>query len=92
MTSPMTQADQIREQLLKLQEAIHTSHPTMPVLLRQIHTVLREDPETVTILTEEEIGIIVTGLKKQTGTEITTAMVKGTKTTKTLKKMSVDDL
>ncbi len=62
-----------------LQEAIHTQHPTMPVLLFQIHTQLREDPEIVTLLNEEAIGVIVKGLEIQTKTELITTVVKQSK-------------
>jgi hypothetical protein len=61
-----------------LAEAIHHQHPTMPVLLKQIHTHLRNDPELVTTLDEEGIGIIVRGLQIQTKTELVTQAVKDT--------------
>lgn len=79
---------EIKEKIAKLQETILASHPTLPVLLRQIHTQLRTDPELVSCLEEEEIGIIVNGLKKQTNTEIATAATKksGTSTAALVKK------
>lgn len=72
-------AFELHEKVAKLQEAILASHPTLPVLLRTIHTQLLKDPEQVTLLSEEEIGIIVNGLKKQTNTEIATKVVKESK-------------
>lgn len=71
---------ELHEKVAALQEALLTAHPTLPVLLRTIHTQLRADPELVTTLTEDEIGILVNGLKKQTNTEIATAVVKEAKT------------
>ena len=71
---------EIKEKVAKLQEAILSAHATMPVLLRTIHQQLRSDPELVTTLDEEEIGIIVNGLKKQTNTEIATAATKKSST------------
>jgi hypothetical protein len=62
-----------------LQEAIHYKHPTMPVLLMQIHKQLRADPEIVTLLTEEAIGVIVKGLQVQTKTELVAVVVKESK-------------
>lgn len=59
-----------------LQEAIQTAHPTMPILLKEIHTILKNDPAVVTILSEEDIAIIVSGLKQQTKTEITQSSLK----------------
>ena len=38
----------------------------MPTLLREIHTTLRSYPEQVTLLSESEIQVIVSGLSVQT--------------------------
>lgn len=81
---------ELQMKISSLQSAILESHPTMPLLLRDIHKILKEDPAVVTILSEEEICAIVTGLKKQTATEITQATLK--KSTKSLSKTSADDL
>jgi hypothetical protein len=62
-----------------LAQAIHTQHPTMPVLLMQIHKQLRTDPELVTTLDEDAIGIIVRGLQIQTKTELVAEATKPTK-------------
>lgn len=62
-----------------LQEAIHKQHPTMPVLLMQIHKQLKADPEIVTLLSEEAIGVIVKGLQIQTKTELVSTVVKQSK-------------
>lgn len=77
---------ELKEKVASLQAAMLEAHPTMPVLLRTIHTQLRKDPELVTCLDEEEIGIIVNGLKKQSNTEIATTTVKQASATATLKK------
>lgn len=93
MTQPAnTIATELQEKVAQLQEQLLTNHPQIPVLLRTIHTQLRKDPELVTLMTPEEIGIVVSGLKRQTNTEITTAVVKKSASTKSLKKISVDDL
>lgn len=77
-TAKTTEIDHIDflSKMNKLAEAIHTKHPTMPVLLMQIHKQLRADPELVTTLDEDAIGIIVTGLQIQTKTELVTTVVK----------------
>jgi hypothetical protein len=62
----------------QLSEAIHKQHPTMPVLLMQIHKQLRSDPELVTTLDDAAIGIIVKGLQVQTKTELVVEAVKKT--------------
>jgi len=85
------QAYQIREKLLALDEMLLEKLPGIATLLRDIHTTLKNDPDTVTLLSEEECSILVRGLKKQTATEIATAAVKK-KGGKAMKNLTVDDL
>ena len=74
------QAFQIKEKLASLEAALLEKTPGMPTLLRDIHSHLKKDPDLVTLLSEEECNILVSGLKKQTATEIATAAIKsGTK-------------
>lgn len=83
--------DAVREKILSLKSSLDQSLPDFPHLLRQIHTNLREDPSIVTDLSEDEISIIVNGLKKQTGIAIVgTAAKKSSK--KAVAKLSLDDL
>lgn len=86
----MNQADQLREQIAQLQEALIASNPGMPTMLRTIHSALLKDKDVVTILTPEEIGTVVSGLMKQTNQVIATAAVKSTK--KKSAAVSIDDL
>ena len=86
----MQPIEQIKSNILELQEALLKAHPQMPTLLRTIHSQLREDPDCVTLLDEEEIGMIVSGLKRQTATEIAVAPSKAK--TQKIKSLSVDDL
>lgn len=74
----------------ELQQSILTAHPRMPILLKDIHTALKNDPATVTLLSEEEISVIVSGLKQQTKIQISQAALKSTK--KSLSKVTADDL
>lgn len=60
---------ELQEKVAALQQSLLDRHPRMPVLLREIHTVLRAQPENVTLMSEEEIAVIVDGLKIQTGVE-----------------------
>lgn len=62
----MTPSEQLSEKVSALSEAILSRHPTMPTLLREIHTTLRSYPEQVTLLSESEIQVIVSGLSAQT--------------------------
>jgi hypothetical protein len=83
----------LHEHVQQLAELILAKHPRMPTLLREIHTTLRAQPENVTLLSEEEVAIIVSGLKMQTGIEFATAAIKdkSASTTKRLKNATVDD-
>lgn len=74
----------------RLAEAIHTKHPTMPVLLMQIHKQLRADPELVTTLDEDAIGIVVSGLQVVTKTELVSVALKESKTKAKKVAISVD--
>lgn len=84
---------ELKEKVAQLSEAILQKHPKMPTLLREIHTALRAQPENVTLLTEDEIGTIVDGLKVQTGVEFAATAVKsaGAKSvTAKIKNLGVD--
>lgn len=86
-----TQAYEVREKLAQLEDQLIAGTPNMAVLLRDIHRVLKADPDVVTVLSDEECSILVRGLKKQTATEIATKKIKsGPK--KAMSKMTVGDL
>lgn len=87
----MTPIEQIRSNILDLQNKLLEVHPQMPILLKTIHDQLKADPENVTLLTEEEICIIVNGLEKQTGVELSKVISKQA-TTKKLSKITSADL
>lgn len=87
----MSQAELLSMKVAEIQEAILSAHPSLPLLLQQIHRNLKADPEQVTLLTEEQIGVIVNGLSKQTQTSIATSV--GTKKTgKAIKSIGLSDL
>lgn len=67
----------LKEKCAELQNLLLAKHPRMPVLLREIHTALRQQPENVTLLSEEDIAIVVSGLKVQTGVEFAASVTKG---------------
>lgn len=75
---------ELKEKVASLQQALLDKHPTMPHLLREIYKNLKAQPENVTLLTEEEIKVIVNGLEKQTNTELVAAVTK-TKTSSSAK-------
>lgn len=86
----MNLSEQLSEKILSLNNALESQHPSMPSLLQEIWKNLKANPDCVTLLTEEEIGVIVNGLKKQTATEIATVALKSK--TKSLKSLGVADL
>ena len=67
---------QLQQSVLALQESILSQHPKLPVLLKEIHDALAAQPENVTLASEEEIAIIVQGLKIQTGVEFAASATK----------------
>jgi len=88
----MTPAQQLQEQIASLQNMMVTANPGMPTMLRTIHKALQADKDIVTLLSPEEVGVIVSGLMKQTNTVIATAAVKKSSNTKALKNINLDDL
>jgi nucleoside-triphosphatase THEP1 len=87
----MTPHEIISLKIAELYDAVQQTLPSMPTLLRTIHANLKTDPELVTLLTTDEVAIIVSGLSKQTQTTITTQVLSGGKG-KSMKKISVDDI
>lgn len=75
---------QFLSKLSELEGMLLAAHPSMPTLLRDIHTQLSKDPEIVTLLSEDQIGVIVNGLKKQTQTELSGTALKAASKTKKL--------
>ena len=63
---------QVQEKLLGLEEALLKGTPNMATLLGDIHRQLKNDPDVVSVLTDEECNILAEGLKKQTSTELAT--------------------
>lgn len=80
---PLTNSEQIKARIADLLEALQKQLPSYESLLHTIHRNLATDPDTVSLLTEEEIGVICAGLAKRTGVFIAKVeaekMVKGGK-------------
>lgn len=76
----MTQLNlDIKTKLDALQAALLESHPQIPTLLRDIHQTLKAQPEQVTLMSEDEIHIVIQGLEKQTNSHLAAAVSKATK-------------
>ena len=78
---------ELQEKIQSLQDALLSRHPTMPTLLREIHTALRKQPENVVILSEDQIGTIVKGLEIQTNTFLAQTVSKSAKSTSAVGKI-----
>lgn len=87
----MNLAEQLKSAILELETALQVQNPRMKFLLRDIHEKLKNDPDTVTLLSPEDLAVIVSGLKRQTATEIATAAIKKP-ATKRASKITLDDL
>lgn len=87
----MTPHESIALKIAELAVAVKATLPNMPTLLRDIHTILKNDSDLVSILSPAEIGMIVSGLSVQTQTTIINSVTSGGKG-KSLKKVSVDDI
>ena len=81
----------VQMKIAELQTAFLSNHPTMPTLLREIHSTLKADPETVTLLTDAEVGTIISSLQKYTGAVITAKSAPAS-AKKALKNLTADDL
>lgn len=84
-------AFQVAESIEDLRSKLLTQHPEMPLLLRKIHQTLKADPDVVTLLSDDQISVIVNGLSKQTQTTIATSISSGKKG-KSIKSIGISDL
>jgi hypothetical protein len=73
---PNLDGQELKNKVEELKTKLLARDPMMPMLLREVHNALREQPENVTLLAEEEIAVIVEGLKIQTGIEFAATATK----------------
>lgn len=79
---------QIEMAMAELESAMESSIPDYKNKLRDIHSMLLADPETVTLMTDEQIGLVVRGLIQFSGEELVAAEAKKSKSSK----LKADDL
>lgn len=65
-------ATEVQQKIQDLADRLAADHPSMPVLLKEIHSTLKQQPDNVTLLSDEQIGVIVSGLLRYTNTTIST--------------------
>lgn len=93
VTVPLTNAEEISGKIESLKEALQQRLPSYESLLHTIHRNLANDPSTVHLLSEEQIGIICAGLQKKTGVFIANAEAEKTvKSGKKTGKVDVSEL
>ena len=87
-----TTAYLLQEKVQELSAALLARHPKMPTLLREIHQTLSKYPEQVTLMSEDDIHVVVEGLKVQTGVEFAATATKssGKSLTAKISKLGVD--
>lgn len=78
-----------KHKLMELEEALDQESSDFAQLLREIYNNMSTDQNVVTILSPQEIGLIVKGFIKHTDTTITTAKPKSTRRTQPV---SIDDI
>lgn len=91
-TATQIRFQQVSDKILDLETAIKTAHPQMPVLLNEIWKTLITYPECVTLLSEEQIEEIVSGLEKQTDVDLANITVKSATKGKKSGPVSASDL
>ena len=83
---------EIQTKLDALSEALLQAHPTTPTLLKDIHRTLKAQPEQVTLMSEQELHLVVQGLMKQTNSNLAAAMKPARAKKESLKSMTLDEL
>lgn len=91
---PTPSSHPLAMQFAELEAALLTADPTFKTTLRDVHRHLGKDPELVTLMTEEEVAMIVKGLVVFANAEVVEpAKAKAVKAaSKALKNISADDL
>jgi len=81
---------ELENKILGLQEAVQKRLPGMSNMLQEIWTALKKQPENVTLLSDEQVNEIVSGLEVLTGNKLAEIAVKSTKSKKV--KVNLDEL
>lgn len=90
---PLSNIQQMGDLINQLQESLRANIPNYESLLAVIHKAMQQDEELSHILTDDQIGIVCTGLRKKTGVVIATTSPKKTGAGgKSLKDTTLDDI
>lgn len=89
----LPETDYILGKIDELKRSLQEQSPQYETILHTIHQKLSKDEAVVTLLSEEQIGIIVAGLTKKKGIVLATTKDKSTAANgKKLSKLTADDL
>jgi phage terminase small subunit len=95
-SAPLEAAEKVKAEIATLQEMLEARAPGYETLLQRIHRSLREDDTLAHLLSDEEVGIVLSGLARKTNTVIATTPSKSVTTAggvrKKLKDLTADDL
>lgn len=69
-TSPEQPQHPLVMELAELRQSLEAAVPGFAIILKKIHEKLRQDPAVVTLMTEEEIFVCVSGLQKHAQIEV----------------------
>ena len=75
----ITDEQEFFQRVADLQQALDDAEPGLAGHVQKIHQDLQKMPELVHVLTDEQIAVIVSGLRVQSGISITTAKPKAKK-------------
>jgi len=81
---------ELQMKLAELSQALINRSPALPGILQTIHSTLKQQPENVTLLSEDEIQVIVEGLKQQTQTQFAISSTKGSGKTAAVAKIKAN--
>jgi len=78
--------------MASLESALLTKDPAMPTHLQESHRLLLSYPETVHLLEDPEIAMLIDAAEALTNTQIVRDAVKGKASNKALSRMTAADL
>lgn len=77
----LTPEQQLIQEIHDMEELLLADSPLYPQALAKIHHEIKNNPQLISCLGDEEIGKILSGLKKYTNTEISATKKKKKKAT-----------
>lgn len=82
----------VYEDLCILEQQLNENIPGFATALRDIHRAMVQDVNIVTVMTNEEIGVVLAGLRRHMAVEVVAPKAKAKSATARLKHVSEDDI